>query len=53
MEQADAGVDESDAVLPAGRMDVVGADRSAWFGDVPDPVVVGMVDVVAEGDCAV
>src|SRR5262245_23964175 len=50
VEQAQLGVDERDAVLAAGRLDLVVARRAAGLRDEPDAVALCVLDVVAERD---
>lgn len=53
VEEPEPGAGEGDLMLAAGVLDLARTDRSAWLGDVVDAMPVGMVDVVAERQCAV
>src|ERR1700761_7234070 len=53
MEKSPAGTGERDLVLAAGGLDFAGSHGSARFGDVPDTVAAGMVDVVPERQRAI
>jgi len=53
VEQSESGAGTSDAVFTAGLRDLLGSDRTAWFGDVGDTMAASVIHVVAEGQEAI